>query len=48
MCTPVFPGHGILPDAVRAGGGNPVQAGSRKEGHHQGNMVGEASGLCFI
>ncbi len=29
-----FPGHGVLPDAVRAGGGDPVQAGARKEGHH--------------
>lgn len=39
-----FLGHGILPDAVRARGGNSVQAGAREEGHHQGNMVGEASG----
>lgn len=37
-------GHGVLPDAVRARGGDPVQAGAREEGHHQGNMVGEASG----
>lgn len=39
-----FPGHGLLPDAVGARGGDPVQAGAREEGHHQGNMVGEASG----
>ena len=43
MCV-CFLGHGILPDAVRARGGDPVQAGAREEGHHQGNMVGEASG----
>lgn len=43
-----FTGHGILPDAVRARGGDPVQTGAREEGHHQGNMVGEASGNYMI
>lgn len=27
-------GHGVLPDAVRARGGDPIQAGAREEGHH--------------
>lgn len=33
-----------MSDAVRAGGGHPVQTGSGEEGHHQGDVVGEASG----
>lgn len=35
-----------MPDAVGAGGGDPVQAGAREERHHQGNVVGEAPGEC--
>lgn len=44
VCVCLFVGHGVLPDAVRARGGNPIQAGAREERHHSGNMVGEASG----
>lgn len=44
MCLWCFLGYGVLPDAVRAGGGDPIQAGPREKGHHQGDMVGEAPG----
>ena len=37
-------GHGVMPDAVRAGGGDSVQAGPREEGHHPRDLVGEAAG----
>lgn len=37
-------GHGVMSDAVRTRGSDPVQTGSREEGHHQGDMVGKITG----
>lgn len=33
-----------MPDAFRAGGGHPVQAGARAQRHHPRDLVGEATG----
>lgn len=41
-------GHGVVWDAVRAGGSHPVQTGAREEGHHQGDVVGEAPGKSMM
>ena len=46
LCPPPPPpGHGECPDAVGAGGGDPVQAGSGAPGGHQEHVVGEITGL---
>lgn len=37
-------GHGVMSDAVRTRGGDPVQTGTREERYHQGDLVGKITG----
>lgn len=43
-CDLLSSGHGFLPHAVRAGGGDPVQTRPRAAGDHPPDLVGEAAG----